>query len=169
MPTNKELKLLQELLAVINKYDKKTIQLVLDNNDNPTLNSIVRKISNRIESKKTKRGTNTNKYLTVPYGIRSLREKDANKYHLLLEFYDELVTKKVLPTNKEIHEFSMNLNTKIYQSSSRVVTILRLINKIKYLDYELLNKEINKLKKYNSNDRSLAGWTNYILKDETEK
>ena len=168
MRKQRELDLLVDIAKLLKKYGPLTFASLAKSITLPEmvqhLSGIlthVAKIGRTVS--KTKKYSKTRQDVSIPKALITLKSADPEKYQLLMNLYNALVAKTVLPSLKNIKEFAMDCGLPEVRAKSRQKAISPLIGSlIKSLD-ELIIAKIQSLKKYDTGDRSLEGWSNIIL------
>ncbi len=168
MRTQRELDLLVDLAKLLKKYGPETFESLAESISSPEMTqhltrtlTQVAKIGRTIP--KTKRETGLKQEPSVPRSLITLKSAELEKYQLLMNFYTDLTAKTVLPSLRDIKEFAIDCGLPEVRAKSRQKAISPLISSLFKFSNEQLIAKIQSLKKYDTGDRSLEGWSNIIL------
>lgn len=178
MKTQRELDLLVDIVKLLKKYGPETFDSLAELISSPGMTQQLPHILTQVEkiartTPKTKRKTGKKRGPSIPRSLTNLESIDPEKYQLLMKFYTDLITKRVLSSLRDIKEFAIECELSEIRAKSREKTISPLISSLIKLPNEQLKVKIQLLKKYDTGDRSLEGWSNIILNrkrglDETQ-
>lgn len=168
MKTQQELDLLVDLAKLLKKYGPEPFELLAKSISSPektqhllALLTQLAKISRTIP--KTKREAQPKQRPSIPRSLIALEKVEVQKYQLLMSFYTDLIAKKILLSLRDIKEFAIDCGLPEVRTKSRQEAISPLIGSLIKFPNEQLIAKIQTLKKYNTGDRSLEGWSNIIL------
>jgi len=105
----------------------------------------------------------------VPRSFRSsllqIQEEQPEKGKLLLKLFDDLSSKKYLPTLRDIKNFIDDNGLQALNVKSRKNAIIPFVKQFIALETSDIEKIINDIRPFTeSDDRSLGGWSDIILK-----
>jgi len=171
LKTEKELNLLVDIAKLIRKYGPEPFESLAQSILSPQLSQdlsnilmqtskVARAISEEKEKYKTKEES------PILRSLLALKRKEPEKYRLLTNFHNGLVTKTLLPSLREIKEFASDCGLPEIRAESRQKAISPLVGSLAKLPYEQLAEKIKSIRKHGKEDRSLEGWTNIILDRE---
>lgn len=168
MRTQRELDLLIDLAKLLKKYGPETFDSLAELISSPEMIEKLPHILTQVAkmartTSKTKRKTRQKQAPSIPRSLINLESVDPEKYQLLMKAYTDLITKTVLPSLKDIKEFAIECELPEIRAESRQRAISPLISSLIKLPNEELKAKIHLLKKYDTGDRSLEGWSNIIL------
>jgi hypothetical protein len=96
-----------------------------------------------------------------------LKETQPKKSELLLKFYDDLVAGHLLPNFQEMKNFVFENGLEPLKAKSRKTAIIPLVKQLIAIEESELENIIRNMPMVlKADDRSLAGWTDIILKKE---
>jgi hypothetical protein len=168
MKTQRELDLLVDLAKLLKKYGPEPFESLAASISSPEMTQHLSVILTQVAKigrsiPKTKRKTRPQERPSIPRSLAALKSVEQGKYQLLMNFYTDLIAKKVLPTLRDIKEFVIDCGLPEVRAKSRQKAISPLIGSLIKLPNEQLIAKIQSLKKYDMGDRSLEGWSNIIL------
>ena len=100
--------------------------------------------------------------------ILSLSESQPKKSKLLIKLYDDLSAKRSLPTLRDIKNFIIDNGLQPLNAKSRKNAIIPFVKQFLDLEESDIEKMIyNVLLAVENDDRSLAGWSDIILKKKS--
>lgn len=168
MKTQRELDLLADLAKLLKKYGTEPFESLAASISSPEMTqhlsvvlTQVAKIARTIP--KTKRKTRSKERPSVPRSLTALKNAEPEKYQLLMNFYNDLIAKSILPTLRDLQEFAIDCGLPEVRAKSKQKAISPLIGSLIKLPNEQLIAKIQSLKKCDMGDRSLEGWSNIIL------
>jgi hypothetical protein len=98
--------------------------------------------------------------------LLDLAEQQAEKGRLLIDFYDSLVAGRYLPKLRDIRDFAADAGLPPVKATSRAKAIDLLVHALGDVPMEKLASVLSRAKRVEViDDRSLAGWSNVILRD----
>jgi hypothetical protein len=87
--------------------------------------------------------------------------------YILSNLYDDLLEKKYLPTLASVKNFALDNGLKPLKAKSRRNGIIPLLKQLMELDQNYIKKVLKSIGDYSEkDDRSLAGWSDIILKKD---
>jgi hypothetical protein len=93
-----------------------------------------------------------------------LQKTEPEKASLLLKFYDDLSSKSVLPTLKDLRAFALSAGLPPLTESTRPKALVRLVESLQAQPLEELRKILSRIEPIpDSEDRSLSSWARIIL------
>lgn len=171
MKTKRELDLLIDLAKLLKKYGPGSFESLAESISSPeTAQKLsvvlvqVAKIGRTIP--KTKRNIRHKKEPSIPKSLIILEKIEPQKYKFLMNFYNDLIVKKILPSLRDIKEFATDCGLPEIRAESRQKAIGPLISLLIKFSNEQLIAKIQSLKKHDTSDRSLEGWSDVILKKQ---
>ncbi|MDD5363281.1 MAG: hypothetical protein PHN88_14225 [Ignavibacteria bacterium] len=178
MERKQEIQLLNDILKCINKYESKTLidLLHLLNEDNffKTITATLDKLSllNR-NTKKIKTGNNNSELKNPIKFLDTLVEigrYDKEKADILTELYYKIKQKEILVSLREMKNFVLDSGLPPLKTTSREKAIIPFLKILLTLNIDDLKNKIEKI--YNNStkqDRSLKGWSDIILKNDSNE
>lgn len=118
---------------------------------------------------KAERKTGVKQRPSIPKALVALENTEPKKYQLLMKFYNELITKAVLPSLTDIKGFATEIGLPEVRATSRQKAISPLIGSLIKSPYDELIAKIQSLGKYRTGDRSLESWSKIILNKKQEE
>jgi hypothetical protein len=174
MIRERELDLLIDLLKLLRKYGSESFESLANDLSSPEatehlsriLAQVPRKVRAIYPSEKDRR---RKQQYAVPKSLSILEKTDQPKFQILTEFYNNLVSKKILPSLSNIKQFAAEFGLPEVRVESRQKAINPLINALATFPYDKLKERINSVNIYEHGDRSLEGWGKIILKKKPEE
>lgn len=171
MKNQRERDLLIDIAKLLRKYGPESFEALAETISSPEMAqqltiilTEVAKITRTIP--KTKRGVRPKEMSPVPRSLIALKSVEPETYKLLMNFYNDLIGKTILPTLRDIKEFGVDCGLLEIRAKSRQKAISPLISMLIKLPREKLTEKIQSVKKYEPSERSLEGWSNIILNKE---
>ena len=100
----------------------------------------------------------------IPKLLSVLEKVDPQKYGILIEFYRDLVAKRVLPSLSDIKQFAAECGLPDVSANSRQKAISPLIDALAVSPSQMVSEWIQSAKSRQLTDRSLEGWGKIIMK-----
>lgn len=170
MSTGREFELLGELAKLLKKYGadefKRLAQQLSDQAFLEQLTGILSTVAKAAESvgKAGKTSGRGGSLSDLRASLESLREAEPDKSALLLELYDRLVAKRVLPTLADIRAFAVQAGLPPLAPASRPKAVVELLDALSPLPVDDVRSRLATIKPVGKeDDRSLAAWTRIIL------
>lgn len=168
MTDERRLDLLIDLVKLVRKYGPDSFDELAEYLSSQTtthdLPQVLTKVAQMVRSLPERKEKEEKKQVApIPKTLLSIKRLEHEKYQLLKPFYDELTAKTMLPTLKDIKEFSRETGLPEIHADSRQKAVSSVINSmVKFSNKEILTK-IQSITKYKSGYRTLEGWGNIIL------
>ncbi len=168
MITEQELNLLIDLAKLVKKYGVETFEALEKSISSPEttqrLSHILMQVSTTSRKiPKIKGDTKSKQDHSIPKALMSLKGVDPEKYQIISYFHNNLLSKTVLPSLRDIKEFATDNGLPEVHAKSRQKAISPLISSLIKLPNDQIITKIQSLKNYRTSDRSLEGWSNLIL------
>ena len=168
MTTQPELDLLIDLAKLLKKHGTDTFESLAESISSPEMTQHLSRLLIQVAKvaqtiPKTKRETGLKQEPLIPRSLITLKSTEPEKYQPLMNFYDDLIAKTVLPSLRDIKEFAVDCGVSEIRAKSRQKAIGPLINSLLQFPNEELIPRIQSLKKHDTGDRSLEGWSDIIL------
>jgi len=168
MTTQRELDLLVDLAKLLKKHGPDTFESLAESISSPEMTQHLSRVLTQVAKiartiPKTKGEAGIKQEPRIPKSLISLKSAEPEKYQLLMNFYNDLIAKTVLPTLRDIKEFGVDCGLREIRAKSRQKAISPLISSLLKFPNEQLIARIQSLEKYDTGDRSLEGWSNIIL------
>lgn len=174
MNNKPEFELLIDIAKLLKKYGPDTFESLAQNLSSPKFSELLgsillaaAKATRKVQTKKagtieTKRGSGSFRSSLI-----ALEKKDHNKAELLVKFYDDLMSKAILPTLRDIQAFASDNGLPAVKATARDKAIVPFIKALLPLHFDELKSRLLKIRPVSSkDDRSLEGWSNIILDKE---
>lgn len=168
MRTQRDLDLSMDIAKLLKKYGPEPFETLAESISSPLMTqhlthilSEMAKISRTVP--KVERKTKLKQEPSIPRSLVALKNVESGKYQILLNFYTELVAKRVLPSLRDIKEFARECGLPEVRAKSRQKAISPLVGSLSKFPNEELIARIQSLKNCDISDRSLEGWSNIIL------
>lgn len=168
MNDRREIELLIEITKLLKKYGTETFSRLADMLSTPQLNDqIIVTLTKTIDISRTLKAEKVETKRT-PRDFRShlveLGSSEPEKFDLLLQFYDNLIGKSILPSLREIKSFVFDTGLPPIKATTRNKAIVPLLKSLSGLSLDELKAKISMVRTVSpQNDRSLEGWSNIIL------
>jgi len=168
MTTQRELDLLADLAKLLKKHGPDTFESLAESILSPEMTQHLSRVLTQVAKTahtvpKTKREAGSKEESRIPRSLITVKNTEPQKYQLLMEFHNDLTAKTVLPSLRDIKEFAVECGLPEIRAKSRQKAINPLINSLLEFPNEQLIARIQSLKKHDTGDRSLEGWSNIIL------
>ncbi len=168
MKTQRELDLLVDLAKMLKKYGPEPFELLAESIASPETTQHLSLILTQVAKigrtiPKTKGKTVSKQGPLIPRALTTLKSTEPERYKILINFYNELIAKRVLPSLRDIKEFAMDCGLLEVRAKSRQKAISPLISSLIKFPNEQLIAKIQSLKMCDMDNRSLEGWSNLIL------
>ena len=162
-----DIKVLEELSRIVDRHGPDSITRLANLIRNPefaeeiaiTLEKIA-KGSPRRRNRSQPRDTNR----TGMGILNDLRDLDSQKYAVVAEFRDRLMSGTILKTMPEIRRFTRTNALEIGNATSRKSAIVPLLRSISQLETASITALLDSTVDYRSDDRSLERWRDLIVK-----
>jgi hypothetical protein len=174
MTKQRELDLLIDITKLLKKYGRESFVSLAESLSSPEMNRHLSNILTQVaKTKETipKKGRKTvaTRRQLIPRVLVNLEKTEPEKYRLLNKFYNELITKAVLPSLDDVKEFARESGFPEVRAKSRQKAISPLLGWLAGFSYDELTVKIQSASKYRTGDRSLEGWSNIILDKKKDK
>jgi hypothetical protein len=174
MIKERELDLLLDLLKLLKKYGSESFELLANDLSSPEATEDLSRILTQVSRKaKTIRQPEKNRggkqQHPIPKSLFILEKTDPQKFRILIEFYNDLITKKILPSLSDIKQFAAEYGLPEVRAESRQKAINPLINALVTSPYDKMKERIQSISMHQLGDRSLEGWGKIILKRKPEE
>ena len=168
MKAQRELDLLVDLAKLLKKYGIEPFESLAVSISSPEMTQHLSVLLTQIARiartiPKTKKKTRPKERPSVPSSLTALKSVEPEKYQRLMNFYTDLIAKRVLPTIRDIKEFAMDCGLPEVRAKSRQGAISPLVGSLIKFPNEQVIAKMKSLKKYDTGNRSLEGWSNIIL------
>ena len=167
MKNNKEFELLSDLAKLINKYGPETFEALCEQISNPKFTrDLVILLSTTAKAYRVvpKTKTRSRPKLSKNTFLSSLEGSDAEKAALLMEFYDGLKNRSVLPTLREMKDFATDNGLPPVKSTSREKALMPFVRTFLKMPVEEIREHLKRIKPIRSSgDRTLEGWSQIIF------
>lgn len=176
MTTEKKYDLLADIAKLIKKYGADTFFNLAEEVSSSLFKERFAEIllkagkaSEEIGFKKPKKGIVPGSQRSFRSQLLNLKETQPKKAELILSFHDELTAKRSLPTLRDIKNFITDNGLQPLNAKSRKNAIIPLLRQLLKLDDQYIVKITSNIPIITENDdRSLAGWSDIILKKKPE-
>ncbi len=171
MISDKETNLLIDLIKLLNKYDAytiKSLEHILNNDvlatDLSQLLNVVKLSSNTIgisknsSSKKDFEDSNAKKML-------QLSKSDPRRYNFIRDFSDSIHSRQILPTKKQMMQFSNNLGIAVSIRDTKKIIIKKIINYLIELPSDEFEQLMLSIKEELNKKDQLEEWADIIFKE----
>ena len=101
--------------------------------------------------------------VSVRAEIDAYRESEPEKYLLLMNFYQALQEKKILPTLRELRGFAADRGLPAIEADARQRAINPFMRSLVLLPIDSLKDTVRGIDSYSRVQDSLQGWSNIIL------
>lgn len=168
MKTQQELDLLVDMAKMLKKYGPEPFESLAESISSPEMTQHLSRILTQVVKiartiPKTKRATEPKQEPLIPKVLTTLKSAEPERYQILMNFYNDLIAKRVLPSLRKIKEFAMDCGLPEIRTKSRQKAISPLISSLIKLPNRQLVAKIQSLKMRDADSRSLEGWSNLIL------
>ena len=168
MTSQRELDLLIDLAKLLKKHGPDTFELLAELISSPEMTQHLSRVLTQVAKtahavSKTKREAGLTQEPRIPKSLITLKSTEPEKYHLLMNFHNDLTAKIVLSSLRDIKGFALDCGLPEIRAKSRQKAISSLISSLLGFSNEQLIARIQSLEKYGTGDRSLKGWSNIIL------
>ena len=168
MTTQRELDLLVDLAKLLRKHGPETFESLADSISSPNviehLSHVLTHVAKMARTTpKTKSEAGLKQQPRIPKSLITLEHTEPEKYQLVMSFCNDLTAKTVLPTLRDIKEFAIDCGSPEIRAKSRQKAVSPLVSSLLNFPNEQLVARIQSLKKYDTGDRSLEGWSDIIL------
>lgn len=172
MTTDKKYDLLADIAKLIKKYGADTFFNLSEEVSSSLFKERFAEIllkagkaSEEIGFNKPKKGIASGSLRSFRSQLLNLKENQPKKAELILNFYDDLAAKRTLPTLRDIKNFITDNGLQPLNARSRKNAIIPLLKQFLNLDNLDIVKITSNIPIITENDdRSLAGWSDIILK-----
>ncbi|MCP4349472.1 MAG: hypothetical protein GY795_28660 [Desulfobacterales bacterium] len=171
MRKKQELKLLVEMIQLLDKYGIETFQSLSKLISTSELNDCIYKMLSEVsvkfstvqikDEKKQKTANKTKS--SIPISLIKSETESPEKYLILKELFDNLSAKTVLPSLRELKSFAEDNGLPEITIKSRKNAINSMINILAELPEDKLKEKFQKIIETKSKDRTLQGWSDVIL------
>jgi hypothetical protein len=174
MIKERELDLLLDLLKLLKRYGPESFELLANDLSSPEatedlsriLTQVSRKAKTIHQPEKNRRGKRQH---PIPKSLFILEKTDPQKFQILIGFYNDLITKRILPSLSNIKQFAAEYGLPEVRAESRQKAINPLINALVTSPYDKMKERIQLISMHQLGDRSLEGWGKIILKRKPEE
>ena len=169
MNDNREFELLSALAMLIKKYGPETFEALAHDLANP--NFIERftevlkttaKVARDTRRTVKKRSDNSQKQ-DFRSSLVSIGLDEAEKGTLLMDLYDGLRSKALLPTLKEMQNFALDNGLPSLKATSREKAIIPFVKAFISMSVQYAREYIKRIQPKASHDRKLEGWSDIIF------
>lgn len=174
MKDNKEFALLSDLAKLIRKYGPDTFedlaQALLDPNFTERFADILKTTASvgRTTRRKVRKSSGNSRKLDFRSSLITLGLDETEKGALLMDLYDGLKAKDLLPTLRELQSFVSDNGLPSIKSTSREKALVPFVKAFIPMPIEEVREYLKRIPpSASSNNRSLAGWSNIIFNNET--
>jgi hypothetical protein len=174
MKDNKKYELLSDLVKLIEKYGLDTFKDLSSEIFNYSFSERYRdrlksrgKIDRNILTKDNKRSSNIQR-IDFRSTLSSIAIIETEKGMLLLDLYDGLKSKALLPTLKEMQSFVLDNGLPLLKATSRDKAIIPFVKAFIPMPFLKAREYIERIQPKASLDKRLEGWSNIILGDKNK-
>jgi hypothetical protein len=165
----RELDLLVDIARLVKKYGPDAFEALAKSVASPEfsdrLSSILTSMSNAYRAQRQNGGHRKQTKDSRSFLVE-LSKSDPDRGRPLLEFYDRLAAKSVLPALKELKDFASDVGLTHVTAANRNRAIAELVTEMSRLPAQELQEKLAALKCVPvRDDRSLEGWSKIILGD----
>jgi hypothetical protein len=170
MKDNKEFELLSDLAKLIKKYGPQTFEDLAQALVNP---SFIERFAEVIKTtasvarstrRKVRKSSGNSRKLDFRSSLFSLGMDGAEKGALLMDLYDGLKAKTLLPTLREMQSFVSDNGLPAIKATSREKALVPFVKAFFPMPIEEVREYLKRIQPAsNSEDRSLEGWSNIIF------
>ncbi|MCA1619209.1 MAG: hypothetical protein LC795_07840 [Acidobacteria bacterium] len=167
MNNNKEFDLLSDIAKLIKKYGPETFEALGEQITNPKFTIILADLLST--TAKTYRATPKAKSRSRSKPqkgnfLSRLEESDPEKAALLIELYDSLKNRSILPTLREMRDFATDNGLPTVKSTSREKALIPFVRTFLKMPAEELREYLRRIQPTRSSgDRTLEGWSKIIF------
>ncbi|MBT9132901.1 MAG: hypothetical protein DDT32_01315 [Syntrophomonadaceae bacterium] len=177
MTENPEFALLVDIAKLLKKYGPDTFESLAKAISSPQfseqLTSILvntATIGRPLQEKKGYRNRPNTTQRDFRSSLVSLSQTEPEKAKLLISFYDGVGAKTLLPTLRDLQSFASDAGLPPLKATSRIKAIMPLTRALIPMDVQELSALLSSIRSVSpSDDRSLEGWTNIILKSDRDE
>lgn len=134
------------------------------------LDSLTEILDNASKFKKrdatSKKTSSSKQKKQVPNSLENLKENDIEKFNFLSQLYQDIVSKKILPTLRDIKFFREDNGLQESTAKSHNEASVSLINDLSKLPMERLTAI--EIRQISDEDNSLQGWSDIIQKHKSK-
>ena len=176
MTNEKEYDLLIDIIKLIKKYGFETFEDLAKELSSPSIQEKLPEILSKtvksvkkypIKQPRSKKTTDSPRSFRAK--LSKLKETEPEKGRILLNFYDDLLSKRCLPNVRDIENFISDAGLRPLTAKARQNAIIPFLKQLVLFEVTEIEKLlINVPPLVKDNDRSLAGWSDIILKKKIE-
>ncbi len=100
----------------------------------------------------------------MSHRLLGLRDLHPAKYAVLKRFCDDLATKKILPTNKDLASFGAHVGLVIPKKASRYTIVSRILDHLANRSLDQIETWIRDARRIRKNGQTLSEWADIIMK-----
>lgn len=167
MNNNKEFDLLSDIVKLIKKYGPETFETLGKQISNPKFTKVLVDLLSM--TTKTYRATPKAKSRSRSKPqkgdfLLSLEKADPKKAALLIELYDSLKNRSILPTLREMKDFAIDNGLPPVKSKSREKALIPFVRTFLKMPVEEVRGYLRRIQPTRSSgDRTLEGWSKIIF------
>lgn len=171
MIKERELDLFIDLLKLLKKYGSESFESLANDLSSSEafeqLSGILVDVSKKAKAI-PKKGKNLKprQEQHVPKALVALERSDPEKFELLSRFYNDLATKTVLPTLRDIKDLAEDLGLPEIRADSRQKAISPFISSLALYPFDKVKARIQSIITQQTGDRHLEDWSKIILDKE---
>ena len=170
MKDNKEFELLSDLAKLIKKYGPETFEDLAQALVNPNFIEQFAEVLKttarvaRTTRRKTRKSSGNSRKQDFRSSLFSLGLDGAEKGALLMDLYDGLKAKTILPTLRQMQSFVSDNGLPSIKSTSREKALVPFVKAFVPIPIEEVREYLKRIQPISSSgDRSLEGWSNIIF------
>ena len=169
---SKELDLLYDLAKLIKKYGTETFEGLAKQMSKPDfIQQFVEILSTTAKASRTapkskRKSASQGSRVDFRSSLINLGKSEEEKSALLVQLYDGLMSRSLLPTLREMRDFVLDHGLPSIKSPARdkaIVPFVKTFLSMPLEDVKMYLKDIRPTSSYND-DRSLEGWSNIIFR-----
>lgn len=170
MNNKKEFALLCDFAKLLQKYGPETFEGLANEMSNPEFAERfleVLKTTAKVYRRLPKAGRKSRFHspgIDFRSTLTSVQKSDAERGALLIQLYDGLTTKSLLPTLREMKNFALDNGLPPLKSTSHEKAIIPFVKTFLQMPVEDIRDYLRRIQPSpSSDDRSLEGWSNIIF------
>jgi len=172
MNDNKEFELLSDLAKLIRKYGPDTFEGLAHALSKPdfidSFTEVLRtaaKFDRNTRRTAVKRSSNYNR-IDFRSSLERIAMDETEKGKLLIDLYDGLQSKTLLPTLKEMQNFALDNGLPPVKATSRAKAIVPFIKAFLPMPVQDLREYVKRIQSNAPQERGLEGWSDIIFGDK---
>jgi hypothetical protein len=172
MNNNKEFDLLSDLAKLIKKYGPGPFEALSEQLRNPrftgTLIDVLNTTAGTYRTLPRAKGRSRSRTPNSEF-LTSLNRYDAERFALLVDLYDALKNKSILPTLREMKDFASDNGLPPIKAKSREKALVPFVRIFLKMPIEEVREYLRRIQPTRiSGDRTLEGWSQVIFGNDAE-